>query len=212
MNIPTFVISLNRSKDRREHIINEMAKHGVAFNFFDAFDGKKIEVSSTHPYLYDHDQEFWNNNPQFFVGQGVNALSLSHQALIKMMRTLQLPEILVFEDDAILVDGFKDKLDKLHAALPANYNFCFLQHCCADTVHCYKEEAGLWRGYPLCTGAMLYSLSCCDLIEEKAILGEPWDCLIHRHMRPADGDGFFMANPQLADQLSLHGKMETTLS
>lgn len=211
---PIFVISLTRSTDRRDHILKEFARQNIPFKFFDAFDGSQIKVSSSNPYLYDHPYEEWKRNggtlEDFMVGPGINALSLTHMAILKMMLANEWKEILVFEDDTVLLDDFLNKFETIHAALPKDYNFCWLSHCCTTTKYCFNEQAGLWKGRPLCTSAMLVSESGARLVEEKAILGEPYDCFLYHFCQPPEG--VFIAEPQICDQESLHGKMSTTLS
>ena len=106
-----FVISLTEAKQRRACVTARLKQAGIAFEFFEAVDGRRFDVESQSIYdgprrraLYGHDM----------LGAEIGCL-LSHKAIFEtVVRNRQGPT-LVFEDDIALHPYFGRALDLLMA-------------------------------------------------------------------------------------------------
>ncbi|HHQ4553775.1 TPA: glycosyltransferase family 25 protein [Aeromonas veronii] len=106
MNV--YVISLARSQERRQRIINHMGDHGIAFEFFDAVDGK-LE----HPLFSDYDYKkcLWLTSGKMPT-RGEMGCYGSHYLLWLHCVASNQP-IVVIEDDVILNESFKKIIFKI---------------------------------------------------------------------------------------------------
>lgn len=128
-NIPIYVVSLERSCDRREYI-NNLLKD-VKFNYFDAIDGKAIKPHDM--YLI---KEFVHPNYEKKYTKGQLGCLLSHIKLLKQIIENNNHISLILEDDIVLRNNLNirdilkiiKKIDNIE-----EYDTIFLGHC-------YEEE------------------------------------------------------------------------
>jgi len=97
----TFVISLSKAKERRNHIVEEFAKQKVDFEFFDAITPENIDIAISNLSLGGYVSELHKNE--------IGCL-LSHMLLWKKAIDDQLDYIAIFEDDIYLGENAKDFL------------------------------------------------------------------------------------------------------
>jgi GR25 family glycosyltransferase involved in LPS biosynthesis len=114
-NIPIYVISLERARERRDYINKKMTK---PFQYFDAVDGSNInpiDIILKETYLF---KDTYLNNGQI-------GCYLSH---IKILQQISSPSI-IFEDDVV----FKYDLQKILSIIKkinfTNYDIIFMGHC-----------------------------------------------------------------------------------
>jgi len=105
----TFVISLAEAQPRRACVTERLKQAGIAFEFFDAVDGRCFDVESQPIYdgprrraLYGHDM----------LGGEIGCL-LSHKAILEAVVRRGEGPALVFEDDVALHPYFGRALDVL---------------------------------------------------------------------------------------------------
>lgn len=103
-----YVISLTRSQERRQRMIEQMASHGIDFEFFDAVDG-----NFESPLFTDY---FYNKCLWFTSGKmptrGEMGCYGSHYLL--WLKSVSLNQsIVVIEDDVIFTASFKDIVYKI---------------------------------------------------------------------------------------------------
>jgi glycosyl transferase family 25 len=134
MSVPVFVISLADNKDRREHISRLLGDHSIAFEFFDAFDGrgKPSESIST---LYS-DQHADQKLGYKLIGSQV-ATVVSHLNLYKHILKLGHPSALILEDDIRITRSLEPILANVEA-LPSNWDIASL---------CYYRNSNTLRHY-----------------------------------------------------------------
>jgi glycosyl transferase family 25 len=91
-----FVISLQRSNDRRERIKSEFKRENVAFEFVDAIDALQLPTNLKCV------------SPTFGLPMvaGDIACTMSHALAMQTMLDLGLNRAIIFEDDAMLAPGF----------------------------------------------------------------------------------------------------------
>lgn len=114
--IPKFCISLKRSTERRELVSKEFNRAGINVKFFDAVDRNDLIL----PELCDKENKA-AIHPQ---GTGIYACMLSHLELYKTALKHDLNTIMVFEDDVMLCDDFKERI-KYMEELPG-FDFDFI--------------------------------------------------------------------------------------
>jgi glycosyl transferase family 25 len=116
-----FVISLQSSTARREHIRRQLDPLGVDYAFFDAVEG-----AIGYHFFDPHDED------QFLLNTGRRALNgevgcyASHLALWKRCLEMNQP-ILIMEDDATIQSHFRAALSET-SRLIMQYGFIRLQH------------------------------------------------------------------------------------
>lgn len=108
-DIPCFVISLARSVERRTQIGRQLRDAGVDFEFFDALDARdltdadirRIAGSGISPTL---------GTP---LSPGHIACAYSHGIVFRTILERGISRALVFEDDAVIADGFAEILNDI---------------------------------------------------------------------------------------------------
>lgn len=110
-----FVISLERARQRREHVANQLGRLGMRFEFFDAVDGASLSEDGVRSVYSDERarQTFWGP-----LNRGEIGCALSHIAIWKTIVAEQVAHALVLEDDALLDTATPEIL----AALPRLMN------------------------------------------------------------------------------------------
>jgi len=105
-----YIINLARSADRRTHMIAELKKTGLDYEFITAVDGRDLDLSDTT--IVDPSLP---NITNFLAGTA--GAALSHLSVCRKIITDGLDEALVLEDDVtlpadlgILVDAVADQL------------------------------------------------------------------------------------------------------
>ena len=108
MTIPTFVISLKEETERRKAIAAHLKERSFECTFFDAIDGRKMDVH-THP-AYNSKKRRASHGLDLLPGE-LGCL-LSHQAIYQKIIDDNLDYAFVLEDDARLAPETKPVLEK----------------------------------------------------------------------------------------------------
>lgn len=106
----TFVISLERAQQRREHITRHLGRLQMEFEFFDAVDGRALGEEQVRA-VYDEEaarKTFWGP-----LNRGEIGCALSHIGVWRIIVEQQLSHALVLEDDAVLDAATPDILEAL---------------------------------------------------------------------------------------------------
>lgn len=146
-NIPIYVISLKKTKERRKKI-HDMLNGQVKFSFYNGIDGKDmtkkdIELSDK---IFKKDSLTKNQRGCF----------LSHLSLYEKIKKENIPNTLILEDDAKIDKFYYIKnLDKF---IIDDYDIIFLGHCAENKGKFVKELFELRKSVsPRCTHAYLIS-------------------------------------------------------
>ena len=110
-NFKIYVINLKRETERRENIVQELKKQNIQnFEIIDAIDGEKINKSDLD-LLISKNNKFINP-----INTNMNAAeiccSLSHVKVYKKFIETNIEYALIFEDDAVFLNNFSEKLQK----------------------------------------------------------------------------------------------------
>jgi glycosyl transferase family 25 len=106
----TFVISLKRSVERRQFMIEQMNRLGLDYEIFDAIDCK--EVTENDISRYRSDSPYWQT-----ASIGIVCATLSHYLVFKKIVEQGLEYALVLEDDALLPKNIKNILAELEKVI-----------------------------------------------------------------------------------------------
>lgn len=109
-SIPKYCISLKRNQDRRKLVSHEFTKAGLKPIFFNALDGRELIV----PELSEK-----RKSPHY---EGIYGCMMSHLTLFKEARARGEKSICVFEDDIIVCDDFKERMEYIES-LPMDFDY-----------------------------------------------------------------------------------------
>lgn len=115
------VISMLRSQERRQRMSEQMASHGIDFEFFDAVDGQY-----DHPLFGDYDYKkcLWLTSGKMPTRGEIGCYASHYMLWIKCLENNE--SIIVLEDDCIILDTFKKHFKDI-GALVNKYGFIRLQ-------------------------------------------------------------------------------------
>ena len=110
-NFKIYVINLKRETKRKENIINELRKQNIVdFEVIDAIDGEEIKKSELD-LLISKSNKFINPINTFMNAPEI-CCALSHIKVYKKFIETNMDYALIFEDDAIFLNNFSEKLKK----------------------------------------------------------------------------------------------------
>ena len=110
-NFKIYVINLKRETKRKENIINELRKQNIVdFEVIDAIDGEVIKKSELD-LLISKNNKFINPINTFMNAPEI-CCALSHIKVYKKFIETKMDYALIFEDDAIFLNNFSEKLKK----------------------------------------------------------------------------------------------------
>ena len=105
-NYKTYCLNLERRQDRKDYMIKLFSKELIEdYQFYKAIDGQQLKPSY---FIYNL---FKNND--FNYRKGVIGCALSHYMIWKELVDSKYDFFIVYEDDIIFTDNYKQKLDKV---------------------------------------------------------------------------------------------------
>lgn len=124
--IKTFIISLQRSQDRREIFNKYNSKYIKDYEFFDAIDGQTLDINDLSNKVFTKLSKNYT--------KGALGCALSHLALWEKCIELNEP-ILIMEDDVILSQNFKSHFNNVYnSMLPTDWDIVQLSYNCDSVV------------------------------------------------------------------------------
>lgn len=129
-DLEIYVINLKSRPQKRENIERQFLNQNMSGFIFDAIDGKKLDL---------HELEANNiispnsnkHNKKRQLRRGEIGCSMSHTTLWDMLLNSDKKYFLVFEDDAVLVDDFQNKLaDLLNELKDKKWDVLYLNENC----------------------------------------------------------------------------------
>lgn len=203
-----FCISLPGLKDRRNYCRDHFASRNLEVSFFDAFDGKKMGLKSTIPYMDDQPDWKPGDGALYRIGFGQVGCLLSHLNLWKALRHIPGEAFVVFEDDVELDPHYNERLAVLLNNLPQDWQFVFLGHCCLPESHVKVAPQIVKTPHPpMCTHAYMVKRSALEvLIETNSFAWAAVDIQIQK--LSLKRLTHYSVIPPLAEQLSITGRGE----
>jgi GR25 family glycosyltransferase involved in LPS biosynthesis len=167
------VLHYSKLTERKRHIIEQFKKHGITeYEFIERFDKDTI----TDDECPEFSRDYINNR------RAELSLHLKHIYVYRLMVREQYDEVLVFEDDVILSNGFIETLALYMTQLPNDYDMLFIGDGCNLHIpqsmqtpnqyiyeKCLYETAWGGNGAAKCTDSYIISNMCakkiCDHID-----------------------------------------------
>lgn len=113
-NLKIFIINLTDRPKKKQYMVDQMNKYNLNYNVFNAINGSQLNISSlSDSNLIDHTKSMkYMNRP---MRRGEIGCALSHIFIWNslLQDDTSVKYYLIFEDDAILVENFKNKLEKV---------------------------------------------------------------------------------------------------
>lgn len=183
-----FCLTLRQSPERKAFAVEQFARHGLNVTMFHGLHAPTMGIQAIYK-SYRH---------------SIQSLGcfLSHWMLWTAMLTHVGDEFLVFEDDAVLCDGFADVLDRFRRDLPTDWDYAFVGHMKIDDKPCERitdRVAKLSYPYPFGTHAYLVTRRGLEkLLETNQTLTNAVDVQIQRTALPHLN--VYASTPSLASQ------------
>ena len=130
-----FVISLKDSKDRRKEMESQMKSLGLAFEFFDAIDGRQ---GLPNKYESMVDRKLAKKHIGADISDSEIACALSHALLYKEIVDKKTPHSIILEDDCIIDNDFA-KLVKRNYLQNSNCKGVLLYHLSASVIKLFSK-------------------------------------------------------------------------
>lgn len=112
----TFIINLERSVKRREHILEEVEKHKLDYEFIKGVDGRILSEGEVAELM---DAEAARTNPATMTPGTLGCL-LSHLSIYKKIVAENLEMAFVLEDDAVLPENINEILEDVACSIEKN--------------------------------------------------------------------------------------------
>lgn len=119
-------ICLPEYPERIERARAHFAARNIEVEFFWGIDGPTAGLATSHTYEIDRPGSGDR------VGATVTGNWLSHYMLWSCLTRLPDEHFLIFEDNAELCEGFKERLDAAMRDVPRNFDLLFPGSCCAQ--------------------------------------------------------------------------------
>jgi hypothetical protein len=104
-----YYVNLDRRPDRRATFEACCQRAGISVERFPAIDGREIDLPPTR-------------DPG---DRAVHASLLSHKALLERARDLDLPAVMVFEDDAVFPEWFRSEVEHFLSLIPSDWGLVY---------------------------------------------------------------------------------------
>jgi glycosyl transferase family 25 len=169
-----FVLHYSKLTRRKQHILEQFAKHGIAdYEFIEKFDKDAITDDECPEFSKDY---VANRRTEL-------SLHLKHLYLYRLMLSENYEEVLVLEDDVILSDNFMKKLTDYMTQLPKDYDMLFIGNGCNLHIprnqlvanqyiyaKCLHETAWGGNGAARCTDSYIIHQRCAKKLCDYAVV------------------------------------------
>ncbi len=208
-NLPKiFCLTLKDTPKRKEYAENHFKQHSLDVEFFEGINGRKFGLETKIPYMDDQPNWTPDDGPMHFISSGHIGCILSHYMLWKTLSYLPYEEIVIFEDDVILCDTFKEKLIDYKSRLPEDWQYVFIGNCCLppeDYQIKISDNIITTTHPPMCTHAYMIKKSAIPvLIETNSLAWSHIDIQIQK--RSLKKLKHYVFNPVLVTQKSIIGQ------
>jgi len=112
-----FVIAPSQMPDRRQAVRSHLDALGCPYTLFSGLWGMDVALASLRAR---------NDHPYFLLNANRIALALNHWFLWQYIVLSGIPEAIVFEDDVLLPDNFKEVFAESMANTPAGWDMIYL--------------------------------------------------------------------------------------
>jgi len=126
------VINLDRRTDRMEKLAPQLEKLDIQYERFSAVDGKQL---------------------------GIDPIVAGLQSHLQIMKQIAGQRVLILEDDALFVDDFNEKFEKVIQTLPEDWDIFYLGALVPKEVGLVRMVNRNWGIQVLTTGSQAYCIN-----------------------------------------------------
>ena len=126
------VINLDRRTDRMEKLAPQLEKLDIQYKRFSAVDGKKLDIDPIVAGLRSH---------------------------LQVMKQIAGQRVLILEDDALFVEDFNEKFEKVMQTLPEDWDIFYLGALVPKDVGLIRMVNRHWGIQVLTTGSQAYCIN-----------------------------------------------------
>jgi GR25 family glycosyltransferase involved in LPS biosynthesis len=126
------VINLDRRTDRMEKLAPQLEKLDIQYKRFSAVDGKKLDIDPIVAGLQSH---------------------------LQVMKQIAGQRVLILEDDALFVEDFNEKFEKVMQTLPEDWDIFYLGALVPKDVGLIRMVNRHWGIQVLTTGTQAYCIN-----------------------------------------------------
>jgi GR25 family glycosyltransferase involved in LPS biosynthesis len=208
-----FVAHYTKLTDRKPHMIQQFAKHGITdYEFVEVYDKEQITKSDASTFVK--------------LTPPKVSLMLKHFHIYKQIADNH-ENALILEDDVILADNFVEKLDRYMSQVPSTFDMVFIGNGCnlhieksrlKPDVFIYEKclHPTTWGGDGIsrCTDSYIVSKKCaiqlCKEMEKRKVkkISLAIDWWLNAVARPNQFKGFW-AEPTIVTQGSQIGMFQS---
>lgn len=198
----TFCITLKETPLRTKYFLESAKKAGIDVEFFHGVFGSRLKLTPRQP------NELECPGQNIFMTDGAVGCYLSHFILWNILLYLPDEEFLILEDDAVFIDGFKDKFQLLYSRLPTNWGMVYVGWLpYGDNVKQLVVDEGISIRQPSATHGYLIKKSilkmACDAIQPCS---SPIDLTILSKLLPCIE--YYLFDPPLITQRSFENRTD----
>lgn len=221
-NIPVYVLCLRELPDRTAYITEHFQKHGINWKPWYGFPGVPMGLMTSKPYYTDNHTETpcdkCGNETAYRINPGTVAVTLSHLALLKHIVATGQRHALIFENDVVLPDNFRERFERFYASLPEDWDMAYLgwgsgnadwDNNPANTNSVSPEVCIIPNG-SMQTHAYMVSERAARVLDERC--QQAWRPIDVSYMLESRGRlKTYYANPKICEQLTQSGKLAASL-
>jgi GR25 family glycosyltransferase involved in LPS biosynthesis len=120
LNIKTYIINLDRRKDRWEKFQTYKEVKCLDYKRFPAIDGTTLEPTESLQRIFDGND--------YNMREGMVGCAMSHIKLYIELVNSEYDAFCIMEDDLEFVPNFREKFQYLYKNLPQSWDMCYLGH------------------------------------------------------------------------------------
>jgi glycosyl transferase, family 25 len=117
LDVPCLVINMLRAHERRAHMVAELGRLGIRYEFFEAIDGDSLDDRQIRRIA----GAGFSQALGLRMSKALIACTLSHYGALRTMVDRGIPLGIIFEDDAQCLDDFTERVREALAA-PADWD------------------------------------------------------------------------------------------
>lgn len=184
-----YVINLKKRKDRLKQVTEELNKHNIDFQIFQGVEGNPgIPLKNDHPL---------KNKP------GHVGCVLSHVAILKEAKKLNLKNVLILEDDVIFYENYLSNFKLALTVLPNDWEMLYLsgnteeiklKHISENVYRCF----GTFTTHAYAIKSELFD----EIIQGQSKLDHPVDVFYNKLILPKRKG--YIIRPYLCKQRASH--------
>lgn len=198
-DIPFFVINLEKSKERKEYMIDQLKKRNLNGVIFKAVDGSQLDIAELQA-KGEYDDDYAHKKFSRSLSLNEIGCALSHVNLYKEMIRKNINMCVICEDDISLVVNYKKEMENVINELPNDWELVYFWYRTKEIKKVSNSIVSFPSKNHIPGGAVCYMLKKSGaekLIKEAFPIHYPSDSLLGRGYRW--GIKIYGTKPKLAE-------------